>query len=283
MIEGIIYKYTSPVNKHYIGQTIDEITRRNTWYNLNRKYGGPKINNARKKYTPEKFTYQVLYRGKFNTIEEANRILNLLETYYIGYYDSYVNGYNNTLGGLGTMGRTLTKETKDKISKAHLNKILSEETKQRIAYSKKGRKLSEETKRKIAENRKNRSRKVLQYDLSGNFIREWNSAKEASITLNIHVVAIRACCSNKEHCLTANKYLWRWYSENYPLKIKQRAVDYRAKFVIQKDINDNIINIYSSIREAGKNNKVCANTIDRACKKGTLVNNYKFEFKERDL
>lgn len=280
MIEGVIYKYTSPANKNYIGQTTQETKRRNTWYNLNSKYGGPKITRARTKYTPEKFTYQVLYRETFDTLEEANKILDLLETYYIGYYDSYVNGYNDTLGGLGCNGRTITKETRDKIRKAHLNKILSEETKQRIAYKVKGRKVSKETKEKLSKIRRAKSKKVLQYDLEGNFIKEWNSAIEASNVLKIRVVAIRACCSGKSHCLTANNYIWKWYSDNYPLKIDQRTINYRSKIVLQKDLDNNIINTYLSIREAAKYNNVCANTIDRACKKGTLVNNYKFEFKE---
>ena len=61
MIKGIIYKYTSPSGKVYIGQTINEYKRRNTFLNLNLKYGGAKVENARKKYLPENFIYEIIY------------------------------------------------------------------------------------------------------------------------------------------------------------------------------------------------------------------------------
>lgn len=47
MITGIIYRYISPSGKSYIGQTIDEIVRKQFFYNLNCSYGGKKIDNAR--------------------------------------------------------------------------------------------------------------------------------------------------------------------------------------------------------------------------------------------
>lgn len=47
MIRGIIYKYTSPSGKHYIGQTINENQRRKIFNNLNLAYAGLKIDNAR--------------------------------------------------------------------------------------------------------------------------------------------------------------------------------------------------------------------------------------------
>lgn len=47
MIRGIIYKYTSPSGKCYIGQTINESNRRSVFFNMNKEYAGPKINMAR--------------------------------------------------------------------------------------------------------------------------------------------------------------------------------------------------------------------------------------------
>ena len=57
---GIIYKYTSPSGKIYIGQTTDEKRRIKTFFNLNKSYGGKNIDNARHKYGPNKFIYEVL-------------------------------------------------------------------------------------------------------------------------------------------------------------------------------------------------------------------------------
>ena len=57
-----IYKITNRLNnKIYIGQTINEQKRRNTFLNINLRYGGLKIDNARKKYLPENFSYEVIY------------------------------------------------------------------------------------------------------------------------------------------------------------------------------------------------------------------------------
>ena len=67
MIKGIIYKYTSPSDKVYIGQTVDERTRRKKFLNTNISYAGLKIDNARKKYGPLNFKYEVL-----ETISENN-------------------------------------------------------------------------------------------------------------------------------------------------------------------------------------------------------------------
>lgn len=41
MITGVIYKYTCPVGKHYIGQTINECYRRGLFF-LAKHYGGHK-------------------------------------------------------------------------------------------------------------------------------------------------------------------------------------------------------------------------------------------------
>ena len=54
-------------------------------------------------------------------------------------------------------GKTLSEETKQKLSKSHKGKTLSEETKQKLSKSHKGKKLSEETKRKLSEAKKNMS------------------------------------------------------------------------------------------------------------------------------
>lgn len=61
MYNGIIYKYVSPSNKVYIGQTIREYERRNSFKNINCFYAGGKIDAARKKYGPENFQYEIIF------------------------------------------------------------------------------------------------------------------------------------------------------------------------------------------------------------------------------
>lgn len=99
MIRGIIYKYISPSNKVYIGQTINEKDRRKHFLNVKLSYGGSKIDNARIKYGPKNFTYMILEEKYYYSKEDASKDLDLLECYYIGLNNSYRNGYNSTFNG----------------------------------------------------------------------------------------------------------------------------------------------------------------------------------------
>ena len=83
MIRGIIYMYTSPSGKSYIGQTIDEKRRRQNWFSSKYEYAGDAINKARAKYGRDGFTYTVLFSYQFRSKEVATDVLNLMEQYYI--------------------------------------------------------------------------------------------------------------------------------------------------------------------------------------------------------
>lgn len=121
---GIIYKYISPSGKVYIGQTTEEKRRRKTFLNINKRYGGDKIDAARRKYGPENFAYKVLYRATFSTNKEATLKLDELEQFYINLYDSYVNGYNMTYGGYTTRGFQFTQKQREQISLRQIGRKL---------------------------------------------------------------------------------------------------------------------------------------------------------------
>lgn len=149
-MKGIIYKYTSPSGKVYIGQTLNEKRRRKEFLNLNNKYGGSKIDFARQKYKTENFIYEILFSSDFDTVEEANIKLNEMEIYYIELYDSVKNGYNISLGGDSIRGVMLNDECKQRMIdslknfyKTHQNPF-------------KGRHHTEETKKILSEKAKGR-------------------------------------------------------------------------------------------------------------------------------
>lgn len=56
---------------------------------------------------------------------------------------------------------------------------------------------------------KQRSKAVNQYDLEGNFIKEWSSQTEASRELNIDTTSISNCCMGKKN-KTAGGYKWKF-------------------------------------------------------------------------
>ena len=51
---------------------------------------------------------------------------------------------------------------------------------------------------------------VLQYDLQGNFIREWSSMKKVEEELGIKYQNISKCCSGKIGYKSAGGYLWQY-------------------------------------------------------------------------
>ena len=119
--------------------------------------------------------------------------------------------------------KTQSEESKKKIGEAHQNKIVSKETCKKISESNKGKTYSKETKQKMSESAKGRivseerrrkcsesnSKPILQYDLEGNFIREWKSATVATKTLEFKSSApIGYCCLGKYK--TSHKFIWKF-------------------------------------------------------------------------
>ena len=96
MYTGIIYKYTSPSGKIYIGQTTREKARRREFLDINRLYAGKAINNARLKYGTKAFTYEVLLTLRASSKEELSKLLNYNEKYFINLFHSNINKYNIT-------------------------------------------------------------------------------------------------------------------------------------------------------------------------------------------
>lgn len=86
MYKGIIYRYylvnEKGIEMSYIGQTCAEKKRRSDFLNLNIQYGGKRIENARKKYSPYSFKYEILETVSVDTEEEIIIALNKLEIYY---------------------------------------------------------------------------------------------------------------------------------------------------------------------------------------------------------
>ena len=124
-------------------------------------------------------------------------------------------------------------------------------------------KRSEITKRKIGINNKNKGVKsVLQYDLEGNFIKEWTSAKEASRQLNIKNTDISSCCKNGRN-RTAGNFIWKFKSNN--TSIVQLRKHKNSKEVCQYDLEGNFIKIWPNFITAGKELNLHPTGISQCC------------------
>lgn len=156
---GIIYRYTSPSGKSYIGQTITPNRRKTKHKCLSKRGIITKFYNAVRKYGFENFKYEVLVTICLEDKFELRQILNWLERYFIWKYKSFgENGYNMTEGGDGFIGYpawnkglNITEETRQRISSSMKGKYLGE---QNPFY---GKHHSEQTKQKMSEARKGRT------------------------------------------------------------------------------------------------------------------------------
>lgn len=100
----VIYKFTSPSNKSYIGQTINFNKRYSFYYNLKNKKQ-THFYNALIKYNISNFKIEILKTFDYIVSKKSiKKILNGYEIYYIKKYKSFKNGYNMTIGGDGTIG-----------------------------------------------------------------------------------------------------------------------------------------------------------------------------------
>ena len=105
-----------------------------------------------------------------------------MERLLIALYDTTnpANGYNIRLGGDN-------------------GGVFSEESRKRMSEAQKG----------LQTGVKNgRARKIAQYDLEDNFIKEWDYIKEAADSLGVCRTGINACCSGKRK--SAAGYHWRY-------------------------------------------------------------------------
>lgn len=280
MIVGIIYKYTSPSGKIYIGQTTNEAHRRATWFCEKYRYAGAAINRARAKYGPENFTYEVLHKKHYFTPEEATFDLDMWESYYIGYYDSYKNGYNNTFGGSATRGAKMSEQTKEKLRAINTGRKFSKEHNQRLSNALKGKKHSEAARMSSRQKRRTSglTRAVGQYDENRHLVRVWANAMEAAE--NLHIIdrnIYRACNSLGLY----KGYYWRNCEGQQvcPPKPKKKITgNYPTKKVVQKDLQGNTINVYESVTQAYKSVGALNNISLSRCLHGKQHTAYGFKW-----
>jgi hypothetical protein len=105
-------------------------------------------------------------------------------------------------------GRKQSQEEKQKRNESRKGYLHSEETKLKISNSHKGKKTSREHLEKLYKGQiLANSKPINQYDLEGNFIREWQSATIAAKEINLHPTSIRHCVQGKTK--TSGGYIWK--------------------------------------------------------------------------
>lgn len=283
MVTGVIYLYTSPSGKHYVGQTTNEPHRRSTWFSMNQSYAGKAINNARAKYGPENFTYTILHKAKYISKEEASTALDALEQYYIKEFDSKKHGYNCGDGGKSNRGVVKTKSQLEKLRAAAIGRKWTATQRMKILNAIRGCKHSEEATESSKRKRRTSGRltKIGQYALEGHLVRVWSCIAEAAETL--HIVDKNVYRATK----TLGKYkgyFWRVYNGECYAKPKERkkmVYKFAYKPVLQYSLDGTLLREYESMQAA-------ANAVNHtyvgisACCRGVLDKafGYKWKYKK---
>lgn len=206
-----VYKHTTPSQKIYIG--ITSRRPKDRWDSGHGYRTQKHFFNAIKKYGWNNIKHEVLYTNL--TEKEAYS----KEIELIAFYKSNISkyGYNKSSGGeKSNYGTKMTKEQKEKISRANKGRKAEKETREKISKANKGnnngmygKKHNKKIKEYIS---KCSSKKVSCYDKNNNYIKTYNSIKEATLELTnkINQSSISAVCKGKR--ATAYGYIWK-YSE----------------------------------------------------------------------
>ena len=243
MVDYTAYKLTSPDGKVYIGITSRKPKERwdSGWgYQSNQrfteaiqKYGW---NGITKEIVQEHLTeeeaselerklikeydscnpekgYNILEGGKsgyhFHHTEEAKEKISQASTRL---WQSEEHRKKMSEGASGKnnpfYGKHHSEETRQKMLKWHKEHPMSEEQKriqvERLRKAVTGTKRSKES---IEKSAKAKWKPILQYTKDGEFVRRWDSAKEASETLHIHKSTISQCCKGTKQ--SAGGFVWR--------------------------------------------------------------------------
>ena len=218
-----IYKITNLINsKSYLGYTY-QVEKRFTHHI--RGYENSSISTAIKKYGKDNFTFIVIEEG-LGYKQALKR-----EVYWIKFFDSYCNGYNQTLGGdfnpmllpeivckasESRKGYKPSLETRQKVSKTLKDRGISKEHREKMVKGRvesdfkggmAGKFHSKETRKKMSETRKGRisGEKNPMYGLKGKDNPNWGSKRSEKTKLKISLSRKVSCYAKKNSIDVAKK------------------------------------------------------------------------------
>lgn len=215
----VVYKHISPSGKVYVGQTCELKKRwRSKGYNYLQKnnkgkYNQPTFAHALLKYGWDNFLHIVILENL--TKSEAD----YAEKYLIRWYKIHNMSYNISDGGEGN-SKPMTEEQKRQLTERMRKNNprrgvhLTEETKQKIRISQVGKVMSKESREKMRKAHLgsinlHRWKKIYAFDINTKeLIAEYKSIADAARQLSITSSGI--CNSAKGKCSSAGGFIWNY-------------------------------------------------------------------------
>lgn len=290
MYEGYIYCIENLIDHmKYIGQTSQTIGIR--WSGHKRACKEKQnyhLYNAMNYYGIENFTVYELEKISKITKEELIDALNSQERKCIEKFDTYDNGYNNTVGGRDTnnqersvrqytLNGDILQEFKSIDSlKEYLNRDCVSSVYScchgeiKYAYGYVWRFSEDDINRYALPNSKEKREaiiriksqgKIYQYSLLGQLLYVYQNADEAVTLTNIKRSQIVGSCSGDK--VTGGGYVWRFDGDDF-----QTIKSTRDKFktVYQYDKHYKLLNMFVSTREASRKTGINRNSIGENCR-----------------
>lgn len=295
----VVYKHTAPNGKSYIGITCQNPPEKR-WRSGYGYRDNQYFSRAISKYGWSNFLHEVLIEGL--TQKEAEE----KERELIAHYNSANRdfGYNLDLGGNGA-GR-LSEETKRKISEGHIgvnavpvikysrigefieryNGVIEAANKNDLchtAISACCRNIAKTagdciwryeneplTKEHIdwcnSDERNERKMPIKQYSMSGNFIKEYESAEYASRISGFDAPSIRQCC--KYNRRSSHGFIWQYANVELTEEIIEWCNDGVHRDVVpvtQYTISGKFVENFESMADASQKTNIALNLISACC------------------
>lgn len=193
--------------------------------------------------------------------------------------------YNLTDGGEGAKGAICSIETREKRRINATGRKQSVETVEKVRLSHLGSKRSAQAKLNISKSKQNKefikiatdnlkspnrltnlikacNKKVLQYSLSGEFLKEWPSSTEILKNYKIGQPNLSLCCNGKQS--TCGGYRWKFYTADYPLQLPDeelnKPVSVKNVPVFQYSLQGDFIKKWDSAELAVKSGELSIKT-----------------------
>ena len=226
---GGIYLIVNKINGcQYVGSTLNFQNRHYTHWNQARRncHQNPVLQNDWNKCGQEAFVFVVL-----EIVEDFKNLLSIEQKYLDVLFDNQLECYNIRSiadSNLGTkrslesrkrmseahknqapywLGKHLPQETKDKISKTLAGRLFTQERKNNLP-NRTGIKLSESHRLAIVVSQAKRKKPVVQMDMNGCVLREFESVKDAALSINKNHAGIVFACQGKYQ--QAYGYKWAY-------------------------------------------------------------------------
>lgn len=273
---GYIYKITSPSGRIYIGKTVNLKSRLSS-YKTSPSKQQKLIYRSLLKYGYDNHGITVVKEGLM-----SSELLSKYEIYFIKKFNSYFYnnkklGLNLTTGGEGVPGGKLSRKSIEKmiLTKKNTPPTIKElNLRIKLREMRLGKKLIK-NKEWLTNNGMSRRVPILQYDLDGNFIKEWNGAIEAEVKSGFSRKGVLN--SLKKKCISAYGYIWRYKDDKSELpKIKNK---FKGK--TRRVINIETGGVYDSLKEAAHSITVSPGCVSAFLTGLTKHKKYPFKYAEQ--